>query len=196
MAKTQQTIDLEKELYKATADRGVFGCFEVTIGWYGKERVDYITMDTKEIFRCYEIKVSKADFYSKASKTFIGDFNYFVMPDELYEQVKHDIPNHIGVHNGKWCIKKAKKQEVDSKTRSMLKSYMLRSLSRYFNEIIDNDNESLVKQLKRRNNQLESENKKYYNKYCRYSNFLFSKFGDNFEDIVEEELKNGWKRKR
>jgi hypothetical protein len=26
---------------------GVFGCFEVTIGFHGRERVDYMTLDTK-----------------------------------------------------------------------------------------------------------------------------------------------------
>src|SRR5690606_41305998 len=91
---------------------GVFGCFEVTIGWWGKERVDYITYDTKGIWRCYEIKVSKSDFYSKAKKTFVGHFNYYVMPDDLYEQVKDDIPNHIGVHNGFRVIKNPKKQKL------------------------------------------------------------------------------------
>ena len=71
-----------------TNKRGVFCCYEVTIGWYGKERVDYLTYDTNGVWRCYEIKVSKSDFYSKSHNTFLGHFNYYVMPEELYEQVK------------------------------------------------------------------------------------------------------------
>jgi len=105
MAKTKETIELEKAIYNLTAKQGVFGCYEVTIGWFGHERVDYMTYDTKGIFRCYEIKVSKADFNSKAKHTFLGHYNYYVMPTELYEQVKQDIPSNIGVYNSVKCIK-------------------------------------------------------------------------------------------
>jgi len=64
--KTEETNKLEKEIYNATSNRSTFGCFEVTIGWYGKERVDYMTYNTKGEFRCYEIKVSLSDFKSNA----------------------------------------------------------------------------------------------------------------------------------
>ena len=40
MSKTSITKDLEKQLFQSLRKRGVFICFEVTIGWYGKERVD------------------------------------------------------------------------------------------------------------------------------------------------------------
>lgn len=104
---------------------GTFGCFEVTIGIGGNERCDFITYDTKGIWRCYEIKVSKSDFYSKAKKTFVGHFNYFVMPKELYEEVKDDIDNHIGVHIGSYVIKKPKKQKL-SVDEQVLKDSMIR----------------------------------------------------------------------
>ena len=108
MAKTDLTIDLEREIWEATRKQGVFGCFEVTIGWFGKERVDYLTYDTKGIWRCYEIKVSKSDFQSLAKNTFVGHFNYYVMPKELYDQVKDEIQKHIGVYINGGCVKKAK----------------------------------------------------------------------------------------
>lgn len=188
MAKTQQTIDLEKALYVNTAKQGVFGCFEVTIGWFGSERVDYITIDTKDIVRCYEIKVTKADFHSKAKNTFLGEFNYYVMSDELYEQVKCEIPEHIGVHNGYKVIKKPKKQIADI-DKSNLKSYIIRSLSRYFNEVLANENESYVKQLKRDNARLKNERDRYYREQLRYHNFLRLRFGRNWEDEIENEFK-------
>jgi len=47
--KTELTIQLERDIWSATVKQGVFGCFEVTIGWFGKERVDYITYDTNGI---------------------------------------------------------------------------------------------------------------------------------------------------
>lgn len=95
--KTDLTLKLEREIWLATVKQGVFGCYEVTIGQYGRERVDFMTMDTNGIFRCYEIKISKSDFHSSAAQTFCGHYNYFVMPQALYEQVKAEIPKDIGV---------------------------------------------------------------------------------------------------
>jgi hypothetical protein len=116
-------------MWRATNKQGVFGCFEVTIGWFGKERVDYITYDTKGIWRCYEIKISKSDFHSKAHNTFIGHYNYYVMTQELYEQVKDEIPKHIGVYVKGVCRKKAKRQELGVDEQA-LKNSMIRSLCR------------------------------------------------------------------
>ena len=69
--KTAETVALEKAIRRATYKMGTFGCYEVTIGYGGRERVDYMTYDTKGIFRCYEVKVSKADFHSAAVKSFV-----------------------------------------------------------------------------------------------------------------------------
>lgn len=49
-------------------------------------------------FRCYELKVSKSDFYSKAKLTFEGHYNYFVIPHTLYKTVINDVPKEIGVY--------------------------------------------------------------------------------------------------
>ena len=51
--KTAETVALEKAIRRATRKTGVFGCYEVTIGFCGRERVDYMTYDTKGVFRCY-----------------------------------------------------------------------------------------------------------------------------------------------
>lgn len=50
----------------------------------------------KILITCYEIKVSKADFRSKNGHNFIGHCNYYVMPRELYNDVKDEIPLEIG----------------------------------------------------------------------------------------------------
>lgn len=96
--KTAETVALEKAIRRATYKMGTFGCYEVTIGYGGKERVDYMTYDTKGIFRCYEVKVSKADFHSAAVKSFVGHYNYYVLTRELYDQVKGEIPDWVGVY--------------------------------------------------------------------------------------------------
>lgn len=97
MNKSKLTHKLENKLWRHTDKRGTFGCFEVTIGWHGKERVDYLTYDTKGIFRCFEIKVSKSDFYSGNKNSFLGNYNYYVMPIELYKEVERDIDSFVGV---------------------------------------------------------------------------------------------------
>lgn len=148
MAKTEVTTEMERQIYAATKKQGVFGCFEVTIGWFGKERVDYLTLDTKGIWRCYEVKVSVSDFRSKARKTFCGHYNYYVMPRELYEKVKAEIPSHIGVYIGGWLEKRAKKQDLTVE-EDILKASLIRSLSREADKLIKSDNPSTVESLQR-----------------------------------------------
>lgn len=73
-------------------------------------------------FYCYEIKSSVEDFKSKNGHNFIGDFNYYVMPEEVYEKVKNEIPYTVGVYvpekmnyRGEWydlkSVKKARRQD-------------------------------------------------------------------------------------
>lgn len=171
MAKTQETIDLENKILKATEKQGVFGCFEVTIGWFGKERVDYMTYDTKGIWRCYEIKVSKSDFHSKAKKTFIGHYNYFVMPSKLYEQVKGEIPNHVGVYCGGDLVKRAKKQELQVE-EEILKNSMIRSLHREFQKYNKSQNKNTYEKQKREIQRLKTECNNEHRYYKELSNTI------------------------
>lgn len=173
--KTDETVALEKAIRHATRKNGVFGCYEVTICFFGKERVDYMTYDTKGIFRCYEIKVSKADFHSKAAKSFVGHYNYYVLTRELYNQVKEEIPDWVGVYIGDYCAKKAKKQdltqreykirrsvngrstEVTTPWVDMLKESMIRSLYRDSDKLILSMDEAFIGKLKA---QIDGERKK------------------------------------
>jgi hypothetical protein len=141
LAKTDLTRQAEKCLWHYTNKMGVFGCFEVTIGWFGKERVDFITYSTDNTVRCYEIKVTLADLKSKAKQTFIGDYNYLVITKELWEIIQSDndlgwkyyyqgilvfSENGVGITS----VKKAKKQNVSIGTRATVLESMVRSLNR------------------------------------------------------------------
>lgn len=141
MSKTDLTRQAEKCLWYHTDKMGVFGCFEVTIGWYGNERVDYITYSTDNTIRCYEIKVTLADLKSKAKQTFIGDYNYLVITKELWEIIQADVELGWQYHNqgiivfsedgiGVTSVKKAKKQNVTIGTRATVLESMVRSLNR------------------------------------------------------------------
>lgn len=175
MAKTEETLNLERNIKIATLKMGVFGCLEVTIGFGGKERVDYMTYDTKGIFRCYEIKVSKSDFHSPHKNSFVGHYNYYVLTKELYDQVAHEIPDWVGCYVGQSCVKKPKKQDIDSKVYTcrktvngrstevsipwteMLKDSFIRSLYRDSEKLYLTENESFVSRMKSRISSLEKQ---------------------------------------
>lgn len=171
VAKTEQTLKLERKIYNATQKQGVFGCFEVTIGYFGKERVDYLTYDTNGIWRCYEIKVSKSDFRSKAHNTFIGHYNYYVMPSELYEEVKDEVPPHIGVYLGSGCEKRSKKQSLQVDETILFQS-MVRSLSREFNFHFKSEDESRMRRYQCQIKDLERTKQDYHKRWLELYNGL------------------------
>lgn len=189
--KTEETKRLEMAIWRATHNQGTFGCFEVTIGWFGKERVDYMTFNTKNEFRCYEIKVTKADFNSPCHKSFVGDLNYYVMPLVLYEQVKGKIPEWVGVYassDGKTVtsVKKAKrKQNTDRET---LKDSIIRSLCREVTKQIKSGDPIAVEKLNRRINELTREKDDYRWKYWDLRSEVEERFGTRWN---KEDSKNG-----
>ena len=176
MAKTDLTQELEKEIWQATRKMGVFGCFEVTIGWFGNERVDYMTCDTKGIWRCYEIKVSKSDFNSKSKVTFVGHFNYYVLPQELYEQVKDEIPKHIGVYVNGRCARRAKRQEL-AVSEKILSNSLIRSLYREAEKLIRSGEPSTIERLTRMWKRAQAERDEYRRKYWELMRIGQKKYG-------------------
>lgn len=84
-------------------------------------RVDYMRFKPKNNtvsgiekgdFYCYEVKSSLDDFHSKNGHNFIGDFNYYVMPSEVFSAIKEEIPWDIGVIvPGKSGLESAKKAQ-------------------------------------------------------------------------------------
>lgn len=203
--KTEQTLSLEKAIRKATRKTGVFGCFEVTIGFFGKERVDYMTYDTKGIFRCYEIKVSKADFHSDAKKSFVGHYNYYVLTRELYDEVENEIPDGIGVYVGGCCVKNPKRQDIGLKTYTirrsvdgkstevtilwtdMLKESLIRSLYRDSEKIIQTNDKQYVNRIKKRAEKAENDAKEYGRKYSRLYHAVEKEIGHNWlREIMEK----------
>lgn len=103
MAKTRMTRLIEERLEENCREKRIYGCSEVTIGFYyaGKadELVDFMTIDSHDVIRCYEIKVSLADMHSNAKLSFYGDYNYFIVTQELFDAIDRwdvDLTN-IGI---------------------------------------------------------------------------------------------------
>lgn len=188
LPKKELTKDIERALMIETSKW--FGCPEVTIGWYGKQRVDFMTMDCKEIFRCFEIKISKADFKSEHGHNFVGHFNYYVIPKDLYENIKDEIPKHIGVYiwNGKYLslLKRPRKQELKVDI-NILKNSMIRSLYRDSHKIVASENVEEMNRLRNRLSRIEKENRDNLRKYQSYSNAIYFELGrENFSKFQEK----------
>ena len=94
--KTNLTLDLEQTLYAYWEDQGAVAVEEVTMP-ADAGIVDTLVHQADGTWRCFELKVTKADFHSKAKLSFIGHYNYFVMPAKLYDEVAPEIPTGIGV---------------------------------------------------------------------------------------------------
>lgn len=176
IAKTESTLKMERDIWTLTNKQGTFCCFEVTIGWYGKERVDYLTYDTKGIWRFYEIKTSKSDFNSKAHNTFLGHFNYYVMPKELYDQVKDEIPSDIGVYVSWGSVKKAKRRKLGV-DEQILKDSMIRSLYREVEKSIKSDDPSIIDGMEKRLRKYEKDAEIYRDRYQELNNKVIEKYG-------------------
>lgn len=93
--KTQLTRDPEKTLYAYWEEQGATAVEEVTMP------DDFGIVDTlvrqKQENGCFELKVTKADFHSQARLSFVGHYNYFVLPQRLYQAVVAEIPAGFGV---------------------------------------------------------------------------------------------------
>lgn len=108
-----------------------------------------MTMDSKGIIKCYELKVTLQDLKSNAKKSWYGHYNYLVVSRELYDKVSdwdEYIPKHIGIIVGE-CLesrRKAQRCEVSTETEIMLKESMIRSI--YWKMLKYKDAQSIEKQ--------------------------------------------------
>ncbi|EKC6428360.1 hypothetical protein OP503_000878 [Staphylococcus pseudintermedius] len=137
--KSNKTIAAERYLYNLLlkGKLNVYGCHEVTIGIEplkkGREIVDFLTYDSKNVFRAYEIKVTKEDLKSTAKLSFVGHYNYLVLTEELYEEAKDTnlIPFNVGlVVVGKGVIKKSGRKTLNMSDNIKLLESLMRSLNR------------------------------------------------------------------
>ncbi len=179
MAKRKETIEIERALIDMTEKKRLYGCEEVTIGFYnnghGDEIVDFINMNSKGIVKCYEIKVTYNDLKSKAKKSFYGHYNYLVITEELLEilkakdEVTHHLKNGVGLlvytPNCSWnhfkSIIKAKKQKISPDDEVMIKESMVRSMSYKIKNIRNFTDIDNYKTLQNLNKKLEKQNKEY-----------------------------------
>lgn len=194
--KTKETLQMEHDIRAATRKIGVFGCFEVTIGIGGKERVDFMTYEPRTgLFRCYEIKAAEADFHSSAAVSFVGGYNYYVLTKDLYAKVEKEIPDWAGVYVHMDCVKKPKRRDIpDTKEysvrrsvcgrstkiaipfRQVLMESMMRSLYRDSDKLIQAGNEQYVNRLR---TEIEKSREREWQTRAEYNRF-FTKAAERY----------------
>ena len=185
--KRQETIDIENKLNEIITDRhrnssfGYYGCEKVTIGFanngHGNEIVDFMSMDSKGIIRCYEIKVTMADLKSKAKLSFYGHYNYLVIGGELLDkldEVKLLTPKEIGIlDNNLSAIRRPKLKGIHTATETMLKESLVRSMYHKMNKYKRTQDINEYKKLESKVKRIERERNKYKKQYDELTNNIW-----------------------
>lgn len=151
-AEITQTLSLAVEKYiNPHGDTRIYWAREVTFdnGTSNQCRIDFMRFKPvnntvsgieKGDFYCYEVKSSVEDFRSKNGHNFLGDYNYYVMPEEVFKKIRNEIPYNIGVfvpngmnYRGEWydlkSVKKARRKDRERPVSEML-LMMFRSCAR------------------------------------------------------------------
>ena len=106
---TKRLSELTEKLINPNNDSRTYWAKEISFDYAtsNRIRVDYMRFEPlnntisgieKGNFYCYEIKSSVEDFRSKNGHNLIGDYNYYVMPSEVYHKVSAKIPFGVGVY--------------------------------------------------------------------------------------------------
>ena len=128
-----------------------------------------MTMDSKGIIKCYELKVTLQDLKSEAKKSWYGHYNYLVVGRELYNQVSdwnEYIPKYVGIIVGEYLesTRKTQKCEVATDTEIMLKESMIRSMYWKMQKYKDAQSLDKQKQLQSKIRRLERERDNAYDR--------------------------------
>ena len=144
---TSALSEMVEKYINPHSDPRIYWAKEVTFDYSTAHaiRVDYMKFKPvnnmvsgieKGDFYCFEVKSSVDDFHSKNGHNFIGDFNYYVMPAEVYAAVSLEIPYNVGVlvpTDDMWrnlvSVKKAKRADRKRPVSEML-LMMFRSAAR------------------------------------------------------------------
>ena len=141
---TKSLSEMTEKLINPHNDPRIYWAKEVTFDYSSSHaiRVDYMKYKPvnntvggieKGDFYCYEVKSSVEDFHSKNGHNFIGDFNYYIMPEEVYATVSLEIPYAVGVYcpdgSELRSVKKAKRKDRERPVSEML-LMMFRSAAR------------------------------------------------------------------
>lgn len=115
-----------------------------------------IYCDNDVLVTCFEIKISKADFHSKHGHNFIGNANFYVMPKELYLEVKDEIPDGIGViayistdkFDGLRCVKQSIYRQISSEDKMWIILSVLKKVEKNFQKNLQEERKRCLHGMK------------------------------------------------
>lgn len=131
-------VALEKETIGCKAIRPLKSYCQVTNcnecrywGKYNRKILDIATT-------CFEVKISKSDFKSKNGHNFVGNFNYYVVPKDLYKDIKELVPEDIGVilYCGHGYLRKKKECVIKEVDKADLSRYLYNALKKWCDKSI------------------------------------------------------------
>lgn len=137
-------------------------------------QVDFLINDDK--FTCFKIVTLKNELPKTLN---LGHYNYYVMPINLYKEVKRSIPKHIGVltiddDRKRFTLTKSPTEHTPTiEELSILNKALNRSLSREMNKYYNLQQKNTVPQLHKKITQLSQDGNRCYEKYKKSSNDLF-----------------------
>lgn len=104
--------------------------------------------DEQILCTCFEIKITVSDFKSSHGHNFFGNMNYYVVPVEIYQDIKSLVPEDIGIliyyHNS--CSIRTKKKPTyremtDEQQKWILLSVMKRLADTYQKRLSESQNQ-------------------------------------------------------
>lgn len=195
------TRDMEHAIYNELWRQGRYMCFEVKMP-NKNERVDLLSYETDGTWRFFELKLTNSDFHSKNMVTFLGNYNYYVIPMELFAKVKEEIPDWVGVYcvvEGKRgglsvsCEKKAKRQSLQIEHGDLLFSLMQalsRENSKYRKVLKTKDKGKLVIEGKKYVESIMTESQIFEQSKKYYENYDFCNNCENYDTFNFYEVNN------
>jgi hypothetical protein len=144
--KTTLTLDVEKALWEHIKETS-YAALEVPWGMFngtGKdyEIVDCVSYENNGTIRCYEIKTSYSDLKHGQKMTFVGDYNYLVTTQEVYDKIDYLGDGLWGVgifvvneHGYLKSVKRARKRNMSLGDKTTMLESMVRALSREANKL-------------------------------------------------------------
>lgn len=104
------------------------------------------------LITCFEVKVTKSDFKSEHGHNFVGNMNYYAVPEEIYKDIEPLVPEGIGIlvylHRGQYVGLRSKRKPTFRPMTHEEQKWMILSV---FKRVRDMDYARYLETIRRRN---------------------------------------------
>ena len=104
------------------------------------------------LITCFEVKVTKSDFKSEHGHNFVGNMNYYAVPEEIYKDIEPLVPEGIGIlvylHRGQYVGLRSKRKPTFRPMTHEEQKWMILSV---FKRVRDMDYAQYLETIRRRN---------------------------------------------